>query len=42
VVVDQHKGEIRFDSMVGKGTIFTIRIPVDLAASSNHAVKVAA
>jgi signal transduction histidine kinase len=42
VVVDQHKGDIRFDSVVGMGTTVTIRIPVDLAVSSNHSVEATA
>ena len=42
VVVGQHAGEIRFDSIVGKGTTVLIRIPVDLTVSSNRAVEVTA
>ena len=41
VVVDQHNGEISFDSIVGKGTTVTIRIPVDITVSSNHGVEAA-
>jgi signal transduction histidine kinase len=29
VVVDKHGGTLTFDSTVGKGTVFTIRLPID-------------
>ncbi len=28
-IVEEHKGEIEVDSKVGKGTTFTLRLPVD-------------
>jgi signal transduction histidine kinase len=34
VVRDKHGGEIRFDSEVGKGTTFTIRLPAPLAGGA--------
>ena len=34
VVVDRHKGSLTFESEVGKGTTFHIRLPVSQEASS--------
>lgn len=31
-IVDEHRGRIEVESTVGTGTVFTVRIPVDLAA----------
>ncbi len=31
MVIDAHKGKIKVDSTLGKGTTFTIQIPIDLA-----------
>ncbi len=36
VVVDRHKGTLSFDSEVGKGTTFYIRLPVDPAECSQE------
>ena len=34
VVVDRHKGSLTFESEVGKGTTFFIRLPLDPGESS--------
>jgi len=36
VVVDKHHGEIRFDTALGRGTTFVIRLPLDEPAVSGH------
>jgi signal transduction histidine kinase len=36
VVVDRHQGQIIIDSVMGKGTTVSIRIPADLSAVSNR------
>ena len=36
VVVDRHKGALTFESEVGKGTTFTIRLPVDPGGFTNE------
>jgi two-component system, NtrC family, sensor kinase len=35
VVVDQHGGSIEFESAVGQGTTFVIRLPLDIGLTSN-------
>jgi signal transduction histidine kinase len=37
VVVDKHRGSLTFDSEVGRGTTFHIRLPLEHAESAAHA-----
>lgn len=39
VVRDKHRGEISFETAVGKGTTFTIRLPIDGVASEPSEAK---
>jgi signal transduction histidine kinase len=41
VIVDKHGGAIRFETAVGQGTTFTIRLPLNptLAAGSPNVIK---
>ncbi|MCE2810585.1 MAG: ATP-binding protein, partial [Planctomycetaceae bacterium] len=36
-IIDDHRGRIRVESTVGKGTAFTIRFPVAVASSATPA-----
>jgi signal transduction histidine kinase len=37
VVVERHKGELRFDTEMGRGTTFTIRLPIDSPTEAEQA-----
>jgi two-component system NtrC family sensor kinase len=41
VIVNKHGGALRFETEVGKGTIFTIRLPIDASGETADALAVA-
>ena len=41
VIVNKHDGTLRFETEVGKGTTFTIRLPIDASAGMPDALAVA-
>jgi len=36
-IIEQHHGRIRVESLVGKGSRFTVKLPVQDSTSHNHA-----
>ena len=38
VIVDKHQGEIFFESEVGQGTTFVVRLPLEVAETNSHAI----